>query len=316
MTGDLPKAFDRNFAIGFFLPSAICILGCLACARFLGYTIGSGIAGRNPWFDTSLLAVFTWLGGVLLMALNRTLIRLKEGYGEQNPALLWKRFESRRYRKLMSDLEQVEQEWWGCVDRKEEPSDSLKKRRIQIFLRAAEEFPDSEDLLMPTRFGNTLRAFEVYPRVMYGLEAISGWDRLLAVIPKEMQEIMEGLKSQMDFWVNLWFLGLAFSIPWSVLCVLEGKPSLLWVSVAVFLVSIWSSRRARYAAADWGSLVKAAFDTSLPELIKRLGLAVGETSETQRAVLQSFSQAVTYRDAECLPPRKPSGDKQAPAGVE
>ncbi|HEX3129924.1 MAG TPA: hypothetical protein VH394_21505 [Thermoanaerobaculia bacterium] len=309
MIGDLPKAFDRNFAIGYFLPSAIYILGCLACLRFFGYAVSGQITKDNPWFSTSLLAVFTWLGGVLLMALNRTLIRLKEGYGEYNPALLWKRLERSRYLKLESDLESVEQEWWDCSDRKQEPSDSLKKQRIQLFFKAAEEFPDSVDLLMPTRFGNTVRAFEVYPRVMYGLEATSGWDRLLAVIPKEMQEIIDGLKAQMDFWVNLWFLGIVFSIQWGVLCILNRRASWLWAILAVLLFSLWASRRSRYAAADWGSLIKAACDTCLPKLIQCLGLAVGDSNEAQRSALESFSQAVTYRDAESLPPRQPLKEK-------
>ena len=70
------------------------------------------------------------------------------------------------------------------------------------------QFPDEEAWLLPTSFGNTIRAFEVYPRVMYGLDAIPGWLRILAVIPKDYRESVDNAKAQVDFWLNLWFLSI------------------------------------------------------------------------------------------------------------
>src|SRR5712692_4078105 len=72
----------------------------------------------------------------------------------------------------------------------------------------AERFPPEEDQLLPTAFGNTIKAFETYPDVMYGFDAIEGWTRLLAVIPKDYRELIETTKAETDFWVNLWFISL------------------------------------------------------------------------------------------------------------
>ena len=73
------------------------------------------------------------------------------------------------------------------------------------------QYPDDEFWLLPTSFGNSIRAFEVYSRIMYGIDAIEGWSRLLAVIPTEYLEKINDSKANVAFWVNNLFLGgLAF----------------------------------------------------------------------------------------------------------
>jgi hypothetical protein len=62
----------------------------------------------------------------------------------------------------------------------------------------------SAPLTLPTRFGNAIRSFEVYSRIIYGLEAIDGWPRLLAVIPADYRQAIDDAKAQVDFWVNIW----------------------------------------------------------------------------------------------------------------
>ena len=46
---------------------------------------------------------------------------------------------------------------------------------------AVENFPDDIEWVLPTRLDNLIRAFEVYPRVVYGLDSIPAWPRLQAV---------------------------------------------------------------------------------------------------------------------------------------
>ena len=58
--------------------------------------------------------------------------------------------------------------------------------------------------------GTLSALFEVYPRVMYGLESIEGWDRILAVVPKDYRTLMDSAKAQTDFWINIVFLGNIF----------------------------------------------------------------------------------------------------------
>ena len=65
-------------------------------------------------------------------------------------------------------------------------------------------------MLLPTSFGNIIRVIEIYPRVMYGFESIEGWARLLAVIPTDYRNLINAAKSDIDFWINIFFLALFF----------------------------------------------------------------------------------------------------------
>jgi hypothetical protein len=50
--------------------------------------------------------------------------------------------------------------------------------------RLTREYPRDHKLILPTRFGNILRGFEQYPRHVFGIEPITMWGRLTAVIPR------------------------------------------------------------------------------------------------------------------------------------
>ena len=59
------------------------------------------------------------------------------------------------------------------------PHAELVGRRLGDISRVLEKrFPDGENLVLPTRFGNVVRAFEVYPRRQYQIAAIEIWPRL------------------------------------------------------------------------------------------------------------------------------------------
>jgi len=76
---------------------------------------------------------------------------------------------------------------------------------------------------MFTSFGNAVRAFEDYPRVLYGFESINGWSRLNAVIPKSYQDILGNKRAMTDFWVNVWFVSLLTIVEYSVVTIKEHR---------------------------------------------------------------------------------------------
>lgn len=97
---------------------------------------------------------------------------------------------------------------WGILEQgREFPDDRLMKRN-RLKLEIVESFPDQERWLLPTSFGNTIRAFEVYPRVMYGIDSIIGWNRLLGVIPKEYGDLYNDAKTSGGFLGKCSFLVL------------------------------------------------------------------------------------------------------------
>lgn len=119
------------------------------------------------------------------------------------PIKLFAWFERNRYQKAVSDLKKLDKDYIECLKKNEVFPDKSRIRRNNIIRELAEEFPDQESLLLPTPFGNVLRSFETFPRIIYGLDAIPAWVRLLGVMPKDYIELIECAKAQLDFWVNL-----------------------------------------------------------------------------------------------------------------
>jgi hypothetical protein len=303
--GQLPKLFDRNFVIGYFLPVV------LFAAASYGVATGFGVSGSLgseslslltkesvpantatialvPLVTTTIIALGLWLVAVLLLAMNRPLYQLMEGYGEYNPArlLVWK--EKRRYNRLQA--------------RKRRATEYAEKHYLKY--QEAEQFPAEDDLL-PTRFGNTIRAWEIYPDVVYGIEAVEGWNRLAAVITKDYQTLVNEAKVQTDFWLNLWCLGFLVAVEYFCLAAYAGISDgiseywhMLWFLPVILLFPLFTSWGARTAAIEWGNYVKSAFDTFLPELGKKLGFPPIITHEQELELWRSFKQVTMYRSDE------------------
>jgi hypothetical protein len=162
-------------------------------------------------------------------------------------------------------------------------------------LKRVTQFPDHDRWLLPTAFGNIIRAFEVYPRIMYGLESIQGWTRLLAVIPKEYRDLVDTAKAQTDFWVNLSFLSFLIIAEYIGISLYTHNLGMPFLPLVAAGVTCGASYMARKAAEEWGEWVKASFDVFLPELHAKLGFSPPETMEQEQEFWKGFSQAIIYR---------------------
>lgn len=305
MFGELPKLFDRNFVIGFFLPVAVLIAVSILIIN--PYPFGSQVVDfltRDLLVGTTTLGLLSWVGGIVLLAINRDLYRIMEGYRKYNPLKLFGRLEKRRYRRLVSELEKLDDEYRECIDSKREFPDKSRSRRNEIMRQLAEEFPDKEEYLLPTPFGNVLRSFEVYPRYMYGLEAIDGWGRLLAVIPKDYLDLIDAARAQVDFWVNLGVVFILLQIEYVVLAFITGTPLQWWVVLLFIALGTLAPLRATSAAREWGDFVKSAFDVYRFNLLESLGIDLPKSREEERKVWTKYSQAIIYRLPETLPDLK------------
>jgi len=331
MFGELPKLFDRDFAIGYFLPSA----GFAAATYFLvvHFNLSSALfefSKESFLKDLASFGLVSLLGAIILLVANRSLIRFLEGYWAFDLGRFFNLFEVRRYEKLIEKEEQSD------IERQKYGSDSfpqdLRNRRDEIKESKAERFPDSKHLILPTSFGNSFRAFEVYSRVMYGIDAIPGWYRLLAVIPADYRNLIGAARSKVDFWVNVCFVSslvaaeylitIFFLRPISYQTVFNTE-TLIWVPAAALAFSYTAFRFAANAARTWGNWVKAAFDVYLPELRKKLEFGLPKDNERAREMWENFSRAVIYRHAEFMPEKtakasdaKTDSLKDFPAALE
>jgi hypothetical protein len=313
MFAELPKLFDRNFAIGFFLPFA------LAAAASLYLLDQSGLSGNIlPILQKDLIVggtvygLLSWLGGILLLVTNRDLYRILEGYGKLNPSQMLTWLERGHYQRLNTEIEKLDQEYRRHLDANTDFPEHLKTKRNRLMIERVERFPDRENLILPTPFGNTLRAFESYPRIMYGLESIDGWSRLLAIVPSDYRDLIDSAKAQVDFWVNLGFLSLILVIGNLSLFAFYHFLPPLWLMAIIVLVLLISPWRARRLAVEWGDYVKGAFDVFAPQLRETLGLDPPKDRHEEKQQWTRFSQAIIYRLPDILPELKKADEKAKP----
>lgn len=308
MFSELPKLFERNFAMAFFMPVAIFIGASLLL--FEQYQITQVLPALN--LDTlvvaTILGLISWLGGILLLVTNRDLYRLIEGYGKYNPLKLIGRMQKRRFQKLHEKLEKLDDEY--RIAGNSFPAEKRDERN-EIMKELADHFPDGERWLLPTAFGNTIRAFETYPRVMYGIEAIDGWSRILSVVPKDYRALIDDAKTQVDFWVNFGLVSFLLLLEYIAIAYSQHTLEAVWLLVLFVLGLLIAPYRARRVTVEWGDLVKSVFDLYRFDLLAKLGIEPPQFRDEERILWTKLSQAIIYRLPDALPKiRLPGAGKE------
>ena len=302
MLGEIAKLFDRNFAVAYFLPAA----GFVAATHFIGTRLGAFqplfILNKASLFENvALFLIANVLVAVILSVLNRAVIRLFEGYWPFRRHLNF--IARRRYEALERRESSIDREAEKYSDG--EVPLSIQVKRADILRRKVTRFP-GESYLLPTAFGNTFRAFEVYSSIVYGIDAIPGWFRLLGVVPADYRALMDGSRARVDLWINSCFLAILAIVEFIGLSIfikykaITPRQPLWWFPILMFGFAWLSYRFATSAAAEWGNWVKAAFDLYLPDLRKKLEFPEA-TAAKQRDTWTGFSQVAVYRIAEAMP---------------
>jgi hypothetical protein len=165
----------------------------------------------------------------------------------------------------------------------------------------SERYPDDERWLLPTSFGNIVRSFEVYPRVLYGADSITVWPRLVAVIPEKTRALLDDAKANVDLWTNLLVLSICFG--GEAYIYRHSSVNVHWIVACCVGTVLLARSRSNSAAIEWGRIVKSYFDVFLPELYRKLLLRTPASRSEEIEIWRSFCQAAEYRDAGAMPER-------------
>jgi hypothetical protein len=212
-----------------------------------------------------------------------------EGYWIYNLSAPLKRLQVRRFQALKERLAELDKMY-------DKPGFQGIEERQKLIEKLASRFPSQEGLVLATSFGNTMRAFEDYPRVLYQFESIHGWCRIQAVMSKEYRQLIDSGRAMMDLWVNMWFVGLVVILAYVCLAACTWQAQVWWFPFVAILLTFLIFQLARDAAERWGELVKGAFDVYLPALCKKLGYALPTTNAEERHFWLRLSQAMVFRD--------------------
>ena len=206
MLGSLPKLFDKNFVIGFYLPALLAVIASAWAFPSLPMfnSVRSLLTSEKKLGDLTYLAVIVWVLAILLMTFNQMQYRLLEGYlppvSWLFPLRWWHRW---RFRRLNCQYEKLVTKWQVAVDKGQDLSEREQDRTTFLSIRRAAHYPTRKSEILPTRFGNTIRSFEVYPRELYCADSVAIWPRLASVIPKDFAGLLDDARAQVNFFVNI-----------------------------------------------------------------------------------------------------------------
>lgn len=306
MFGELPKIFDRNFAVNYFLPVTAFIAMSYFLLRFYGLAPAFIQSLTQDFLKGAItLSLYSYFGGVLLLVLNGDLYSFLSGYGKFNPFKLFQKLEISRYQKMLTEIEKLDSEYISCINTNREFPEKSRMKRNHIMESIAVQFPDKERFILPTPFGNIVRAVEIYSRRTYGIEYVGGWSRMLTVIPADYRNLIEASKSQVDFWINIYFLSVCLLGEVIIIWHVTHLSYLLGFMILIILFASLLLIRAQSAALSWGDYVSSAFDVYRFKLLDLMGIARPKSREEEIHIWTSFSQAIVYRLPDIMPDYAP-----------
>lgn len=292
MFTELPKLLDRNYVVGFLLPAAV--LSAVAWWVLAVY----GLVPPLPAPDKSealaagsLAIVAIWLVSILLVALNAQADRLLQGYGWRRLGLL-----------VTFEKEKFERDVLPVLDQQKAFDAAVAAGTTPVPLdpvalaNAVSRYPDEAEWLLPTRYGNRIRAAEVYGRAVYRLEAVTGSYRISSLLPAEFRELLSGARAQLDFCISLVVGGVLAGALFLGLAAYRGAFGAdYWPAAAAAAMIAIGYALAVQLAMPYGAYLRAAFDLGRGPLAEALGLVIPADPVEEQRMWEAVSRMFTYR---------------------
>lgn len=226
------KDIGRSYIVSSFLPAILFVsVGVLVFRGFVPEIVILRVSEKNVVSASQLFLFFAFTSWFAfgLYSIADTTIRLFEGYyfPKWLARLLVKPIVI-KHRKMKENIQPILDILGnGMVEPLSEEkivdySFQLEKAKYD-YLKLETIFPIDEELLLPTRLGNIIRAAELYPAEKYAVPGVMLWPRLLQLLPKDLKDQLEEKNNQMVFILNSSFLAYLLG----TLSVLAGSVRLL-----------------------------------------------------------------------------------------
>jgi hypothetical protein len=291
---EFPKLFGRTFAIAFFLPATIFSLLIYAVLRSYEVIADYPIFLPNGLLGIGVAIFVNWLIAILMMALNRSLVRLLGGYGSRNPLQIGKLRTRRQFQRTIQPLFDEA----AAIDRARvanAPEPPQSPNFAQRLMHAVANYPSDTYYVLPTRLGNIMRAFELYSFEVYGIDAIPAWSRLMMVLPDQARTQIQESRSILDFAINLFLASISAMILYVSMSIVFLN--LMQPSVFVFIIFLHLIARflMHQAARQWGEQVKSAFDLYRSNLANQMGLKLPSSGSSEREMWTCVNRMMLFR---------------------
>lgn len=282
---DISGIFSRYFVVGFFLPAFFALA---ALSIFSTSHLNPPGYQRGTQDGILVLGGAALLVGLLLLGLSYPILRFFEGYPLLARGL-------RRLRGALVGLQRRTYDGLAATKRLALESTSAEEqyRGVVAWQQLNRGFP-GEGRLLPTRFGNAVRAFEDAIYARWRLDGIAVWPRIEPLLSEQEQELHSNARTDVAFFTNsalaAWAVGVtlvADEVAFAPVGIQYG-----WLYAIPFAVGYLLYRGAIGAAVRWGTEVTASVDLHRLELYDRLGfrapLGLGDERERIARPLNKF----------------------------
>ncbi len=285
----------------------------------------------NPLSESGLIALlFTIVLGFTLTSLNTFVFKLFEGY-----VLLWRfKFLAGKYQKQAKQLRRKRELLQRKIDRLSSSTSEINQKYLLELVDQAEQMdtyfqanlPFKDDDILPTRFGNIMKASEAYPRERYNIDGVPMWTRLINAIPDRYMSFLDQKNNQLSFLLNCSILSALFS----VLCLaaaiyqfvlaqlaLHNSSSPIYfvqidrgadvytqrviLYVAILLLSFFMAylfhRASLFIVSEYGDMIRSTYDLFRFDLLVQLKRKPPKTIEKERFIWQEVCRFLNTGDA-------------------
>lgn len=269
--------------------------------------------GINSILGISLLVtVPTVIVGYTLTALNTFILKFFEGY------VFFHRFRfmslgyARHANRLIEERERLRNDIEALVSKRKLSRadrltlDQLETDYYSLVTNYDQLYPPPHAGIMPTKFGNILKASEAYAGTRYGIDAVQFWPRLWHVIPTSYQQTIENARNELSFLVNMSTLSVVF-FALCILAILINTPSpgslvldtFLANSIRYFLAAALAmlsnrffNRAALLSVGEYGMIVRSAYDLFRLDLLDQLHIKQPRNSVEEFRIWKNLGQLI------------------------
>lgn len=287
--GDITGVLSRYFVVGFFLPAYVSLVALWITAS--SAFIPNSLARYGETTQLLILAGVALVGGLTLSGFSYYITRIFEGYPLERfsawPVINW------GYRAAISLQRRTFDRYRDIRDDKAKPP----KDRASAAWTLDRFFPHDRDGLLPTRIGNAMRAFERHSNVRWGLDGITIWPRIEALMSAEERELHVDAKINLYVFINSAVGAIAVGVCLIVDTSLNSPKTGLssWVfDLIPFVLAYLLYRAAVGPAAEWGDSVRASIDLHRLEIYEKLGVRSPTSFSDERALADRLNKALLY----------------------
>jgi hypothetical protein len=283
---------SRYFVIGFFVPvfAALIVYSQAVSSDLLPPVYRE----NSPGTQIAILGGAALMTGLVLLGLNYPIMRIYEGYPlmkiaswasapqRRQPVGLLRKFVERFVFHMITVQANRRAELRTVRDESADES-----TQAVAAWRLDSRYPRRRRDLLPTAYGNVVRAFELHSSHRWGLDAIAAQPRISALMSSQELAIETDARSEAAFFVNLSLLSLLLAAACLIDLLVFRSGSLPEIlALAAPLLTAWMFYRASVGAAErWGSTVRASIDLHRLEFYEKLGVTSPTTFSAERLVI-------------------------------